>query len=135
MPSRCLTHPFCATTTTSLSYTWLSAATSLEGAMWCSVRRRPVGHRFSRDFPLETESWATAACFFSLPIRCNTEEAGSNDTSHRSVRASTAAIDPAYGRHNHGGRNHIVPSHAGGRLPRSLANYGGDHHPVARPRG
>src|SRR6185312_2926183 len=128
MPLPCPTRPFCATTTTNLSYTWLSAATNLADVTWCSVRRRMAGHRFSRDFQSETGSWATAACFFSLPIRCNTEEIGSNDPSHRSVRASATAIDPPYGRHNHCGGNRIVPSHAGGRLSRSLAANGGDHH-------
>ena len=58
--------------------------------------------------------------------------AGSDDSSHRSIRAPPAAHRPVPGGLHLHCRSGRVSQHARGRLPRSLSADGRDHHPVAR---
>src|ERR1700739_900918 len=89
--------------------------------------------RFLRGLLLEKRSSETAACFFSLLIRCNTEEAGLNDSPHSSIRSAPTDICPLVGCLYHGWGCHLIRPHACGRLSESVAANGRDHHPVAGP--
>ena len=63
-------------TTISRLCIWPRAPTSLAGATWKSAKAWMGRRIFYGAFPRERGLWAMAACFFSLLIRCNTEEAG-----------------------------------------------------------
>src|ERR1035438_4173584 len=128
------THLCCAMTITSRLSTLPPARINSAGAMGNWAKVRMARRKSRRAFPLERGLWATAACFFSLLIRCNTEEASSNDPSNCSIRAAATAIDPVTGGDHFNWRNYCIPPHARGRLPRSLPTDGGGHYTMAGTR-
>src|SRR5579859_858002 len=89
---------------------------------------------FCAAFPRERRLWATAACFFSLLIRCSTEEAASHDSPHRSFRAAATAPGSAGGGIHRRDRRNLISAHAGGRVPRSLSADGRSYYPMAGTR-
>src|SRR5580704_7624048 len=90
--------------------------------------------RFLKAFPLERGLWVMAACFSSLPTRYNTEEAASNDSSHRPLRAAATVNGSPDGCVHCDLGSDLVPAHAGGCLPRSFSSDGRNYYPVARTR-
>src|ERR1700733_6425137 len=114
MSSPYQTHPYYAMTIISRLFTLPPAQTNLAGAMWILAKARMARRKSQRAFPLERGLWAMAACFYSLPIRCNTEEAVTNDSSRRPVCFTATCLDPAAGIIDYHRRRDLVRAYAGG---------------------